>query len=487
MSRTRHRAPLPLLMFMLLAAAGARAQESFPATHFSSLSSVEEVPKLFLDAAGLALYHLEGDSLAYRVTVAMPGEEITGAGFYRARFGGVGELLHEIPFPAGARTVGGVWSGISPGDVDLLNSGGIYINIRTAAHPTGTIRAQVERFPNLYAGLSRAAVVPPADNSSGFGSIYTVLDRGARRLDYYATWQRLTGPATAAHLHRGFATENGPATRSLTLTPADSFAHGSLSGLTDQEIDELVSGRAYVDIHTGQYPEGEIRGTLLPTDVYSAFITPSNVVPSVPASEWEGLGYGLLIRDLPTRWSFVYTSFVYHPTDTLTSAHLHLGKRGEPGSPFRTLLLDGAYQQTPDLLIRGDDTLRLFRDTMVYADYHTSFNPGGEVRGQLVPSSRNLNLPFASAASVEDPAGEAARAVGALRYDAAAGAVLFIGDPNVDGELRIFTPLGRLVGTAPVERGRARYRVEGLPNGAYLAQVVGTGIRIAAILLPIGH
>ena len=106
--------------------------------------------------------------------------------------------------------------------------------------------------------------------SSGFGSSQ-LLSTDAQTLGVFATFEDLTGPVLAAHLHLGQAGTNGPVVADLTggLIGGDRLrfvvTSSELTGPLDGEellalINELAAGNVYVNLHTAAYPAGELRG-----------------------------------------------------------------------------------------------------------------------------------------------------------------------------------------------------------------------------------
>jgi len=78
------------------------------------------------------------------------------------------------------------------------------------------------------------------------------------------TVSNLTGPATAAHIHSGFAGETGPVLVGLTTddggttwtVPADAAT------LTAEQIEAFNNGGLYFNVHTEANAPGEIRGQM---------------------------------------------------------------------------------------------------------------------------------------------------------------------------------------------------------------------------------
>lgn len=128
---------------------------------------------------------------------------------------------------------------------------------------------------NMSATLSGGQEVPPTA-STGTGSATVVFDDVTNQLNWNIVFSGLTGAATGAHFH-------GPAP--IGTNAGVQVNIGSISGLTSpmigsttisaaQETD-LLAGLWYINIHTAQFPGGEIRGQVLAAEP----------VP-VPAAVW---------------------------------------------------------------------------------------------------------------------------------------------------------------------------------------------------------
>jgi hypothetical protein len=119
--------------------------------------------------------------------------------------------------------------------------------------------AEVVRFEVAVSGANQ---VPPAD-TSGTGVLVAEFDTETHRLTWTITYDGLTGPPTAAHFHGpGEIGVNAP-----VLVPLESTLDSPITGeavLTEEEAGYLMDGLLYLNIHTGRYPGGEIRGQLIP-------------------------------------------------------------------------------------------------------------------------------------------------------------------------------------------------------------------------------
>ncbi|MFD2613986.1 CHRD domain-containing protein [Paenibacillus gansuensis] len=119
--------------------------------------------------------------------------------------------------------------------------------------------------------------VPPV-RTIATGNAVIQLNRSGNRLLFRLVIQNITR-VTQAHIHLGRRGENGPIVAFLfgpskfgisvrrgvirgTLTRNDLV--GPLSGMTIRDlVREIESGNAYVNVHTIQNPNGEIRGQLI--------------------------------------------------------------------------------------------------------------------------------------------------------------------------------------------------------------------------------
>jgi hypothetical protein len=140
--------------------------------------------------------------------------------------------------------------------------------------------------------LSGSAEAPP-NTSPATGFAVATYDSVAQTLRLETTFSGLLGPTTVAHIHAPTAVPLEGAISPATTTPTfPSFPAGVTSGTYDQTFDltlassynpafvtasggtvelaeaalanALITGRAYLNIHTTLFPGGEIRGFFLP-------------------------------------------------------------------------------------------------------------------------------------------------------------------------------------------------------------------------------
>ncbi len=136
----------------------------------------------------------------------------------------------------------------------------------------------------FWAGLEGEFEVPPIDtDASGITMVKEMQD---------SIWYMINVSSidniTAAHIHSGNQGDNGPIVASLFSSdiPAENIngtlVQGNITAkmlkgpLLGEQLSELVLGMqensTYVNIHTADHPDGEIRGQIMPADLTHAEI-----------------------------------------------------------------------------------------------------------------------------------------------------------------------------------------------------------------------
>jgi hypothetical protein len=107
--------------------------------------------------------------------------------------------------------------------------------------------------------LTTANEVPP-HTTDGTGTLTASYDTKSKMFEYDVSYDKLTGPATAAHFH-------GPALAGVNAKPVLPIAADALASpikgskqLTDEQAKDLLAGKWYFNVHTAANPGGEIRG-----------------------------------------------------------------------------------------------------------------------------------------------------------------------------------------------------------------------------------
>jgi hypothetical protein len=108
------------------------------------------------------------------------------------------------------------------------------------------------------ATINAAQVVPKPKGVSASATGHFSATLTGTVLKWTLTYSHLSGPATAAHIHMGARGKNGIALVAL-CGPCHSPISGTANSVPD-DVAALLSGGAYVNVHTAKNAEGEIRG-----------------------------------------------------------------------------------------------------------------------------------------------------------------------------------------------------------------------------------
>ncbi|HEY8029274.1 MAG TPA: CHRD domain-containing protein [Gaiellaceae bacterium] len=116
------------------------------------------------------------------------------------------------------------------------------------------------RTTTWTAALSSGQEIPKqvVKNTAAHGQFKGTL-KGSK-LTWKLTFSKLTGPATAAHIHMGGMHVSGPVVVPL-CGPCKSPVTGTAT-LTKALMTAFKKHNLYVNVHTAKNPNGEIRGQL---------------------------------------------------------------------------------------------------------------------------------------------------------------------------------------------------------------------------------
>ena len=147
---------------------------------------------------------------------------------------------------------------------------------------------------------------PEAPGATGSGFVTVVFDGDANQLRIEADWTGLSGTTTVAHIHccttEAFTGVAPPAISLVdfpTMVTAGEYTHtfdlgdpavwdpaflasfgGTASGASSALLAAMDANQAYLNIHTAEYPNGEIRGFVV-------------AAPIPEPATWGMLGIGL--------------------------------------------------------------------------------------------------------------------------------------------------------------------------------------------------
>jgi hypothetical protein len=183
--------------------------------------------------------------------------------------------------------------------INLINNGMVYVNIDTKQHPQGEIRGQLSSVTSAAAPAPGAAPTPgavvhgqkfiakltgydevPPKNTKATGNFEIELSPDGTISNFVLNVTNISN-VTLAHIHEGEKGINGPIVLTLykstnpkgeingILSKGKVYSNlfeGPFVGKYMSDLIELINqGNAYVNVHTKQNPQGEIRGQLSAT------------------------------------------------------------------------------------------------------------------------------------------------------------------------------------------------------------------------------
>lgn len=237
-------------------------------TYRSALTTGQEVPRPKGVTAARGVFSAtvtdKGGTATIRWTLTFGG--LTGravaAHVHLGRRGQAGDVVQALCGPCRngqSRTMR-----LSPAARDAIESGRAYVNVHTAKNAAGEIRGQLAKGAHLYgATLNVAQEVPRPQGAAGAKGTFTArvaLAGGKATLRWKLSFSGLTGSAVAAHVHKGRKGKAGDVLAAL-CGPCSSGRSGSVR-LSDDAVEAIASGAAYVNVHTAANQAGEVRGQL---------------------------------------------------------------------------------------------------------------------------------------------------------------------------------------------------------------------------------
>ena len=295
-------------------------------------------------------------------------------------------------WPDGRRAVVAREGLITPTGLTIGPDHALYVsNFGTSADAGQVVRipTALSEATQFSAWLSGDEETPPVETPASGVARFTLADEGMLSYEIAVRAIGEAEPITAAHIHEGAPGESGPPI--FTLFPngdADFDPENPLMGtvdLTDEQVATLLAGNYYVNVHTGDFPAGEIRGQIYPahTTAWSAMLSGANEVPHVH-SPATGQAYVTLSADM----SMLHYRVLVAGIHGVTAAHFHEAPAGENGPVVFPIFSGGPPSFDEHNPVSGMVPVDIKQVAALaagdhYVNVHTTAYPGGEIRGQV--------------------------------------------------------------------------------------------------------
>lgn len=379
-----------------------------------ALDGAQEVPSVSTSAYGVAVFNLSKDMSWIKYSVVTQGLSgaITGAHLHGGAMGVNGAVVVNLTNDVNGNLISGVIMSPSADLIDSLVAGKIYLNVHTANNAGGEIRGQLwnsSQYLYFDASLTGSQEVP-AVSTSAMGVATIKLNTSMDTLWYDIAADGLSGAITGAHFHEATLGNNGGVVISLTNDINGNRITGMATGssLTQDFISDMLSGAIYLNLHTANNPNGEIRGQVyrLLREGYTLSIDGMQEVPSVSTTAM-GSGMVSIDRDQDNAHFMMVVDGL-----SPNAMHFHNGVAGETGSVLYTLTpfyadggLFGYWRSSDGTPFTTANSVQ-FRNDSVYANFHTVDEPNGEIRGQVLRGFQCFSITTGvgeSAATSDEP------------------------------------------------------------------------------------
>jgi len=246
-----------------------------------------------------------------------------------------------------------------------LMTGSISVNMPPAGPPIIIPFLLDESGENFCAGTG--------DPSLGYG--VAILSPDSTKMSVYVS-HNVSSP-TGAHVHLAAPCSDGG-----IVFPFSSSASpiSQVFNVTPSNVADLLGGLYYVNIHTGAFPNGAIRGQIVATPI--RYIFELDEAQEVPTTNM--FSNGCAVVDLSSDGTQL-SVYIEHDVANTISGHLHFAPPGADGAiqfPF-------VNPNTPVNEVWSIDTTNLKNliNKQLYANIHSMAHPGGEIRGQVIRDS----------------------------------------------------------------------------------------------------
>jgi hypothetical protein len=351
----------------------------------SSIDGSQETPPVNNTTGtgtGYAIIENNGTQLSYRFTVAGLSSNLIGSHFHYSPIGFSGPILEPISFGTDS-TTSGVSTGFPDSILVQLLKKNIYMNVHTTNNPGGEIRGQlIHQGEVLFTANLDGLQEVPAVMTTGKGTGWVILRNDNNSVYYRETFAQLSAPFSAGHIHVGAAGASGPVIKPFTFT--GNSAEGIYSNIPDSLIEQFIKGNTYMNVHTSAHGGGEIRGQLNYTTGIGFITTLDGLQETPPVLTTNGNGTAYFIWNSKTGTSLNFQMTVAGLTSNLTAAHFHAGAPGVGGSVVQPISFGTDSTLNSVWTAPSDANIIKLAQGNLYANVHTSNNPGGEIRGQLL-------------------------------------------------------------------------------------------------------
>ncbi|NOZ53122.1 MAG: CHRD domain-containing protein [Gammaproteobacteria bacterium] len=228
-----------------------------------SLNGNNEVPPVTTNANGVGYVTVDTDGNIV-ANIRFNNITATNAHIHQGFAGTNGSITVQLNQNGNNPNVWEISDTLTETQLNDLFSGKLYFNVHTTANSKGEIRGPIvpSNITVIRTDLTGDQSAPPNTTTNGSGIGYVTVNTETR--DIVANVQINSITATNAHIHQGAVGTNGDITIPLNEQNDGTWETDELLTLTTAQMNDLLNGNMYFNIHTQANPSGEIRGQIIP-------------------------------------------------------------------------------------------------------------------------------------------------------------------------------------------------------------------------------
>ncbi len=259
------------------------------------------------------------------------------------------------------------------------------IGFTTSCNDSGDPGPLITASANIV--LNTENEIPIVENRDETGTFLLTLFED-NHIEYSITIDDLSSSdnLTAAHIHSGDPVSTGAPVITLVDGTSVSFQGNRAIGilqLTQDEVDTLLGGDVYVNVHSTESPSGLVRGQLdqVIEEAYNVMLSPANEIPAITDRNDSGIAIFRIVGD---KVFYKVSVADLESTDAITAGHIHSGDATVNGGVLINLeLTDGTQLGISKNITLGASELTSLKEDPLYVNLHSTDHPSGLMRGQI--------------------------------------------------------------------------------------------------------
>jgi hypothetical protein len=359
-----------------------------------NLQSSQETPNVDAPGSGVVIvkYNMSTKALELFGDYAGLTAAISGSHIHRGAPGAAGPIAITLNNSGDTTGTLAVTATLSQPQEDSLLAGNMYANVHTTTNPGGELRAQLtlttDGQTTLLTGKFQGAQEVPPTPSTATGAAYALVDMGNDSIYVTGSYTGLLAPSNDAHVHLEKPGFTGDVLFPVRHSSSTAGTVHAMTSVTPAQATTILGGGSYVNLHTSEYPGGEIRAQLVNNTTVRYLAGELKGSNEVPGNSSTSRGTVIVIYNTET--NFLQLAGDYQKlSDAVSAAHIHRGAPGVVGPvaiPLTISHLDSTGTISVDTTLTDQQEDSLLAGNM-YVNVHNNKFPDGEIRAQLIPTT----------------------------------------------------------------------------------------------------